>query len=433
MRMYDIIDKKKNKRPLTKAEIFFFVNGYVKDEVPDYQAAALLMAIRLNGMTADETSYLTMAMAESGDICDLSEISFTCCDKHSSGGVGDKTSLIVSPMAAALDIGIAKMSGRGLGFTGGTVDKLESIPGFKTEKSNSDFIRQVNKNKIAIISQTGNIAPADKKLYALRDVIAAVDSIPLIASSIMSKKLAAGDKNIVLDVKCGSGAFMKTFSSANALAEAMFLIGKNNGRNMRAVITDMNEPLGNAVGNNLEVIEAVKILKGQKKGRLYELCVELCAEMQNLCFNTEKSKALENAKRIIENGKAFEKFKELVSVQGGDVSFIENTDKFEKAKFEIEVSSKKDGFISEIDTEKIGVSSMILGAGRNNLNDEIDASAGIVFNKKLGDSLKKGEIIATLYTNDYGKIEKSYELFNMAITVSKYKPEKQNIILNIIK
>lgn len=433
MRMYDIIDKKKNCGELTEEEISFFINGYVKDEIPDYQVSALLMAIRLNGMTDYETSCLTIAMAKSGDVCDLSDIPFVCCDKHSSGGVGDKTSLIVSPMVAALNIGIAKMSGRGLGFTGGTIDKLESIPHFKTEMSNSDFIRQVNIHKIAIISQTKNIAPADKKLYALRDVSATVDSIPLIASSIMSKKLAAGDKNILLDVKCGSGAFMKTFENAKALAETMVSIGKRNGRNICALITNMNEPLGNAIGNNLEIIEAVEILKGNKKGKLYELCVELCAEMQILCLGIEKNTAIVNSKQIIESGRAFKKFKEFVLAQGGDLSFIENIDKFEKAKFKIEIYAKEKGFIADFDTEKIGVCSMLLGAGRNSLSDKIDMGAGIVLNKKLGDSVEKDEKIATLYTSFSQKVEMAVELFNTAYIISEYQPEDEDIVLNIIK
>lgn len=433
MRMYDIIDKKKNKGELTEDEIYFFINGYIKNEIPDYQAAALLMAIRLNKMTSEETAYLTKAMADSGDVCDLSELSFVCCDKHSSGGVGDKTSLIVAPMAAALGIGIAKMSGRGLGFTGGTIDKLESIPGFKTEISDFNFINQVKKHKIAIISQTGNIAPADKKLYALRDVVAAVDSIPLIASSIMSKKLAAGDKNIVLDVKCGSGAFMKTLESAKELAEAMVSIGKKNGRNMRAVITNMNEPLGNAIGNNLEVVEAVEILKGSKKGKLYELCIELCSEMQSLCLGTEKNNAIENAISIISSGRAFEKFKELVSAQGGDISFIENTDKFKRAEFEIDVFAKESGFIAEFDTEKIGVCSVLLGAGRNSLNDKIDMGAGIILEKKLGDRVEKNEKIATIYTSLNEKAEAAMELFDTSYIISKHKPSDENIVLDIIK
>ena len=433
MRMYDIIKNKRDNKELTKEEIEFFVKGYTDGSIPDYQASALTMAIFFNGMTEKETATLTLAMAESGDTVDLSLFGNKTVDKHSTGGVGDKTTLIVAPIVASLDCIIAKMSGRGLGHTGGTVDKLESIKGFNTALTPEEFFTQVKNTNIAVVGQTGNLTPADKKLYALRDVTATVDSIPLIASSIMSKKLAAGTHTIVLDVKCGSGAFMKTPEDAKALAEEMVKIGKNNGRNMAAIITDMNTPLGKNIGNSLEVIEAIEILKGSGAEDLKYVACALASEIVSLSKNiniTEASNLVENA---ISSGKAYEKLKEWISHQGGNIDLIENPENFPKAEFKEEITAENDCYISYMNAEEIGISSVILGAGREKKDDIIDMTAGIILNKKTGDIIKKGDIIAILYTNTESTIKSAKEKFLSAIEFSEEKPKEIPLIYEIVR
>ncbi len=432
MRMYDIIEDKRNGRELSKEEIEFFVKGYTDGTIPDYQASAFCMAVYFKGMTEKETVILTESMANSGDTVDLSMFGSLSADKHSTGGVGDKTSLIVAPIAASLGAKVAKMSGRGLGHTGGTVDKLESIPGYKTTLSEDEFLSQVEKTGIAIIGQSGNLTPADKKLYALRDVTATVDSIPLIVSSIMSKKIAAGSKNIVLDVKCGSGAFMKTLKDAEILANEMVKIGNGCGRNTAALITDMDRPLGSAVGNSLEVIEAVKVLKGEVENDLKEVCLSLAAKLISLVLSLSYEESLKRVTDALESGKAYCKMKEWISAQGGDAAFIDNTELFEKAEYSYEILSDSDGYISAMDTEKIGLSSVILGAGRSSKEDKIDFSAGIIIDKKTGDKIKKGEKIATLFTNNETSLQDAEKTYLSALTVSAEEPEEKPLIYKII-
>lgn len=433
MRMYDIIEKKRNGKELSKEEIEFFIKGYTNGSIPDYQASAFCMAVYFKGMTENETVLLTEAMANSGDTVDLSMFGTLSADKHSTGGVGDKTSLIVAPIVASLGGKVTKMSGRGLGHTGGTVDKLESIPGYKTTLSGDEFISQVEKVGMAIIGQSGNLTPADKKLYALRDVTATVDSIPLIVSSIMSKKIAAGSHNIVLDVKCGSGAFMKTLEDAEILANEMVKIGKGCGRNTAALITDMDRPLGSAVGNSLEVIEAVQVLKGELDNDLKEVCVSLASELISLVLSVSHCEALTMVNNALNSGKAFEKMKEWISAQGGDVSFIENTDKFPKAEYVYDVLADSDGYISSMDTEKIGLASVILGAGRENKEALIDFSAGIMLYKKTGDKISKGEKIATMFTNNKMSLEDAEKMYRSALFVSSVNPERKPLIYKVIR
>ncbi len=433
MRMYDIIKNKRDNKELTKEEIEFFVKGYTDGSIPDYQASALTMAIFFNGMTEKETAELTLAMANSGDTVDLSIFGNKTVDKHSTGGVGDKTTLIVAPIVASLGCIIAKMSGRGLGHTGGTVDKLESIEGFNTSLTPEDFFTQVKNTNIAVIGQTGNLTPADKKLYALRDVTATVDSIPLIASSIMSKKLAAGSHTIVLDVKCGSGAFMKTPEDAKALAEEMVKIGKNNDRNMAAIITDMNTPLGKNIGNSLEVIEAIEILKGKGAEDLKFVACALAAEIVALSKNINTEEASELVENAISDGSAFNKLKKWVVAQGGNGDWIENPDNFPKAQFKEDIIAENDCYISSMNAEEIGISSVILGAGREKKDDTIDMTAGIILNKKTGDKIKKGDIIATLYTNSENTIKSAKEKFLSAIEFSGEKPEEIPLIYEIVR
>lgn len=433
MRMYDIIKNKRDNRELTKEEIKFFVKGYTDGNIPDYQASALTMAIFFNGMTEKETATLTLAMAESGDTVDLSEFENKTVDKHSTGGVGDKTTLIVAPIVASLGCIIAKMSGRGLGHTGGTVDKLESIDGFNTSLTNEEFFEQVKNTGIAVVGQTGNLTPADKKLYSLRDVTATVDSIPLIASSIMSKKLAAGSHTIVLDVKCGSGAFMKTPEDAKALAEEMVKIGKNNNRNMAAIITDMNTPLGKNIGNSLEVIEAIEILKGNGAEDLKFVAKALASEIVALSKNISVEEASELVNNEISSGKAYEKLKEWVTAQGGKKEWIENPDNFPKAKYSEDIFAENDCYISSMNAEEIGISSVILGAGREKKDDLIDMTAGIILNKKTGDKIKKGDIIATLYTNNENSLKSAKEKFISAIEFSDKKPQDIPLIYEIVR
>lgn len=398
--MVDIIIKKRDGHILSKEEIHFFIKGYVDGAIPDYQVSALLMAILDHGMNMEEIVTLTDEMLHSGDVMDLSAIAGHKVDKHSTGGVGDKTSLVLGPLVASRGAKLAKMSGRGLGHTGGTLDKMESIPGMRISVSNEHFIRQVNQIGIAIVGQTGLLVPADKKLYALRDVTGTVESLPLIASSIMSKKLASGSDSILLDVKFGQGAFMKTLDDARELAKTMVAIGHNLGRDTRAILTDMDQPLGYAVGNALEVKEAIDTLKGHGPKDLVELCLEAGSIMlMQAGVYKDHDSAINALQESLDNGDAFNKLKEMVDWQGGDVSYIENPNKFPLAKHIVEVKSDVAGHIARIDALMIGESAMRLGAGREKLEDKIDMSAGIVLNKKIGDTIEVGETLCTIHTN----------------------------------
>ena len=432
MRMYDIIEKKRDGGILSEEEINFFVNGYVSGEIPDYQVSALLMAIFLKGMNKQETVFLTKSMLNSGDKADLSCFDGKAVDKHSTGGVGDKTTLIVASIAAALGCFVAKMSGRGLGHTGGTVDKLESISGYKTALSPEEFISIAKKAGISVVGQTGNFAPADKKIYALRDVTATVDNISLIASSIMSKKLAAGADSIVLDVKCGSGAFMKTVDDATKLAECMVEIGDMCGKNTAALITNMDIPLGHNIGNALEVKEAVEVLKNNGPDDLKEICVELSALMASLCFKKDINETRKSALSVLEDGTAYKKFLEWVSVQGGDISLFNNLDEFCKPKYSYEIISNTDGYISKMDAEMIGKSSVMLGAGRNKKEDTIDFSAGIVMNKKTGDRVEIGDVLAVLYSSTVTDFSSAEKCYLSALEFSKTKIETKPLIIKSV-
>ncbi|WP_146275882.1 pyrimidine-nucleoside phosphorylase [Bacillus amyloliquefaciens] len=400
MRMVDLIVKKQNGKELTTEEIQFFVKGYTDGSIPDYQASALAMAIYFQDMTDQERADLTMAMVNSGETIDLSAIEGIKVDKHSTGGVGDTTTLVLAPLVAALGVPVAKMSGRGLGHRGGTIDKLEAIEGFHVELSKDEFIKLVNRDKVAVIGQSGNLTPADKKLYALRDVTGTVNSIPLIASSIMSKKIAAGADAIVLDVKTGAGAFMKTDEDAVNLAKAMVRIGNNVGRQTMAVISDMSQPLGFAIGNALEVQEAIDTLRGEGPEDLNELVLTLGSQMVVLA---KKAETLEEARtklqEVMKNGKALEKFKEFLSNQGGDASVVDEPSKLPQAAYKIDVPAKEAGVVSEIVADEIGVAAMLLGAGRATKEDEIDLAVGIMLRKKVGDNVEKGEPLVTLYAN----------------------------------
>lgn len=401
MRMYDIIEKKRDGKVLTEEEVRFFIEEYTNNRVPDYQVSALLMAIYLQQMNDSECVHLTNAMVDSGDIIDLSQIDGVKVDKHSTGGVGDTTTLVLAPLVASLGIPVAKMSGRGLGHTGGTLDKLESIPGFHIELTNDDFIRTVNQNKVAVIGQTGNLTPADKKLYSLRDVTATVNSIPLIASSIMSKKIASGADAIVLDVKIGSGAFMKEMNDAVQLAKTMVAIGKKTGRNTMAVISDMNQPLGCAIGNALEVKEAIDTLQGKGPKDLTELCLTLGSQMVVVAG---KAKTVEEARTRLEeniaNGKAFQTFQTFIAAQGGDINAIDNPEKLPQASYQIELLAKSSGTVVQMDANAIGTAAMHLGAGRVTKETEIDLSVGLILHKKIGDQVKEGETLLTIHSND---------------------------------
>lgn len=432
MRIYDIIAKKRDGFELTDEEIAFFIKGYVKGEIKDYQASALLMAIYLRGMTDREMVTLTLSMAHSGDMLDLSGIDGVTVDKHSTGGVGDKTTLIVAPTVAALGCKVAKMSGRGLGHTGGTVDKLEAIDGFNVALEPEKFIETVQKTGICVVGQTGDLAPADKKLYALRDATATVGSIPLIASSIMSKKLAAGSECIVLDVKYGSGAFMKTPEDAEKLSEKMVAIGKGAGRKVAAVISDMDTPLGSNIGNLLEVSEAVRILQTGERSDLCEVCIELSTNIIMLSQGSSYNEARTKVEGAIKDGSAYSKFLEMVKAQGGNTSIIENTDKMKKATIKKEVVSNQDGYITFMDAEKIGTSSVILGAGRTDKEDSIDYTAGIILHKKTGEKVSKGDVLAELYTNAQDKIEPSQKLFMSAFSFGDTPPKKRSTVYKVI-
>ena len=400
MRMVDIIEKKRDGQILTKEEIEFFIEGYTNGDIPDYQASSLAMAIFFQDMNEEERAALTMAMVNSGDVIDLSKINGIKVDKHSTGGVGDTTTLVLAPLVAAVGVPVAKMSGRGLGHTGGTIDKLESIDGFHVEISEADFIKLVNENQVAVIGQTGNLTPADKKLYALRDVTGTVNSIPLIASSIMSKKIAAGADAIVLDVKTGNGAFMKTLEDAEALAHAMVSIGNNVGRNTMAIISDMSQPLGRAIGNALELKEAIDTLNGQGPEDLTELVLTLGSQMVVLA---ERANTLEEARQLlneaIENGSALDKCKTFLENQGGDASVVNLPELLPTAEYQIDYKAKSSGVVSELIANEIGVASMMLGAGRQTKDDDIDLSVGIVLNKKVGDKVNVGESLLTIHSN----------------------------------
>lgn len=433
MNIIDIIAKKRDGKELNTDEIYFFIKEYTNNNIEDYQAAALVMAIYINGMSYRETKDLTMAMASSGDVLDLSELGENVVDKHSTGGVGDKVTIILAPLIASLGIPVAKMSGRGLGFTGGTADKIEAIPGYNTGISEKEFIDNVKNIGISLITQTLNLAPADKKIYALRDTIACTESIPLIASSIMSKKIASGANKIVLDVTCGFGAFMKNIEDARELSKTMIEIGNLAKRETVCVITNMNEPLGFAVGNTLEIIEAIEFLQGKMPEDLKQVVLELGAYMVKLAgkgSNIEENKKmlLEN----IQNGKAYHKFIELVQNQGGDIEYVKDVTKFEKAKIIQEVISTTEGYVQEINAEEIGKLSCDLGAGRKTKNDKIDLQVGIILNKKIGDFVSKGDKLATIYAND---IERAKNTANKLLKIYKIGQEKikENTIIDIIK
>ncbi len=432
MRMVDLIQKKKNKLSLSKEEIYWIIENYSKGNLPDYQIAAWLMSVYFNGMTKDETANLTMAIVESGEQIDLSGIKGVKVDKHSTGGVGDKISLIIAPLVASVGVPVAKLSGRGLGHTGGTIDKLESIEGFHVELSKEQFVENVNKYKLAVVGQTANITPADKKLYALRDVTATVDSIPLIASSIMSKKIASGANSIVLDVKAGSGAFMKTVDGAIELAREMVDIGKNLNRKTIAVITNMNQPLGHQVGNANEVIEAIETLKGNGPEDLEIIALTISSYMTVLGgvypnFET----AYKQLQEIIKSGKAIDTFKSFIKAQGGNPDVVDNYKKFPHANFHLEVKAEREGYVSGINAELIGIAAMMLGAGRKTKEDRIDYSAGITINKKIGDMVQIGDVLCILHTN-IDEVSEAIRLIKEAYTFSSSKPAKEVLIHDVI-
>lgn len=433
MRMYDIIMKKRNGGVLSTEEINFFIEGYTKGEIPDYQVSALMMAIYFQGMNEQETLDLTMAMARSGDMLDLSDIQGIKVDKHSTGGVGDKTSLSLTPMVAACGIPVAKMSGRGLGHTGGTIDKLESFAGFSTGITREQFINNVNNIGISIMGQTADLAPADKKLYALRDVTATVDNMSLIASSIMSKKLAAGADAIVLDVKTGSGAFMQKEEDSLALAREMVKIGNNAGRNTIAVVSDMDQPLGFAVGNALEVKEAIDTLRGEGPADFVELCMTLGSQMLIAGGKAkDDTEAYSMLEQVIANGSALKKLAEFVEAQGGDASAVYDTSKLPKASMVEAVNATESGYISKIACAEVGICSLILGGGRETKESEIDLSVGIVLTKKVGDKVEKGDTIAYIHANGRQKLETAKERFLKAYTFSAEKPTESKMIKHII-
>ena len=428
MRMYDLISKKRNGGALNKDEMTHLIEGYVKGEIPDYQMSAFLMAVYFQGMTKEETAIMTDLVAASGDMVDLSSIEGIKVDKHSTGGVGDKTTLIVAPLAAACGVKVAKMSGRGLGHTGGTVDKLESIPGMRVSLERDEFFDIVNRTGLCVIGQSGNLTPADKKLYALRDVTATVESIPLIAVSIMGKKLAAGSDCILLDVKSGSGAFMNRVEDSLALAQEMVSIGESAGKKTVALITNMDIPLGNNIGNSLEVIEAVETLKNEGPEDLTNVCIELAANMLYLAGTGDMETCLSKVKEALEDGTALQKLIEMVEAQGGDIGVIEDVSKFEKASIEKEVISPYDGYITFMDTKECGIASCILGAGREKKEDVIDYSAGIILKKKTGDKICQGDVLAVLYGNKPEKMQAAEEQFLKALKIEDVKPKTEKLV-----
>ena len=432
-RFVDVIHKKKEGKSLEKSEIQSMIEDYVAGNIPDYQMSAMLMAICFQGMNDEELTAMTIAMRDSGDIVDLSSIEGVKVDKHSTGGVGDKTTLILGPIVAACGVPVAKMSGRGLGFTGGTLDKLESIPGFQVGLASEDFFRAVKETGISVIGQTGNLAPADKMLYALRDVTGTVESIPLIAASIMSKKLAAGSDKIVLDVTTGSGAFIKELEGSIELAKRMVAIGKGAGKETVALITSMDEPLGYAIGNNLEVKEVIETLQGNGPEDLKTVCYALAGMMLSLGKNISYEEGEALAKEALESGKAFEKFKQMVQTQGGDLSYIEQPEKFEKAAVTGELVAKADGYIGSMNTEGIGVTAGLLGAGRETKESEIDYSAGIIMQKKVGDNVKAGEVIATLYTSTESRLNNALRYMEKCYEIVDAEPEPIKLVVDIIR
>ena len=432
MNFLDIIQKKKENKALSEEEIKFFIENYVKGEIPDYQVSAFLMAVYFNKLNLDETYYLTKAMIDSGDRVDLSEVPGSKVDKHSTGGVGDTVTLVLGPLLASVGLVFAKMSGRGLGHTGGTLDKLESIPGFNINIGGKEFVEILKKSNIAVIGQTENIVPADKLLYALRDATATVDNVSLIASSILSKKIALGTDALVLDVKVGSGAFMKDVPSAVELSELMVNLGKKFGRNTKAIITSMNEPLGDAIGNSLEVIEAINILKGKKSGHLKEIALRIGSKlmiMEGLAKTEDEARKVLEGK--ISDGSAIEKFKEMVELQGGDPSYIDDTDKFKKSSIIKDIVSEESGFVKSIEAIEIGIASRDLGAGRHKKDDVLDLSAGIYLHKKVGDFVEKGEKIATIYTEKEKEVGGAIDRIKAAYAFSGKREEYKLIIEEI--
>ena len=433
MRIYDIIKKKRDGERLTDEEIHFFVEGYVAGDIPDYQASALCMAIYFRGMDLGETTALTLAMRDSGDTLHMNGIDGLRVDKHSTGGVGDKTSLIVAPLVATLGVKVAKMSGRGLGHTGGTVDKLEAIQGFRTDLDTATFERVVNEVGIAIVGQSANLAPADKLLYALRDVTATVDSLPLIASSIMSKKLAADDDCIVLDVKTGSGAFMKSEADSRALAEVMVGIGKRAGKRTRALITDMDRPLGRAIGNSLEVIEAIETLRGEGPKDLCELCVALATHMLVISDRGDEATCEANVRRVMTDGTALGTLAAMVQAQGGDPDWIYHPEKFPRAPFSREVKAPRSGYITHVDCEGYGVSALLLGAGRNTKADTIDPTAGILLAAKTGDHVTEGQTLATLYASKEALLDAAEARLLAATEIGDEEPAARPLIVSVVE
>ena len=433
MRMYDIIKKKRDGLALTEQEIQFFIDGYVKGEIPDYQAAAFLMAVYYKGMNLDETRALTFAVRDSGVTLDFSNIDGIRVDKHSTGGVGDKTSLVVTPIVAALGVKVAKMSGRGLGHTGGTIDKLEAIPGFQTDLSEEEFISIVNDLGVCIVGQSHELAPADKKLYALRDVTATVDCLPLIVSSIMGKKLAADDDCIVLDVKTGSGAFCKTVEESARLASVMVDIGKSAGKKMLALITDMDRPLGANIGNSLEVIEAINTLRGNGPADFTEVCMILATNMIYLAGKGTMEECEAMVKGAIADGSALDTLAKMVKAQHGDDRVIYDTELFPKAQFSREVKADKSGYIVRVDTEGYGIASLLLGAGRNTKEESIDYSAGITLVKKTGDKVEKGDVIAIMYTNDENRFQSAIDRFMKSTEIGDNKPEERPLVFERVE
>lgn len=433
MRMYDIILKKRANLPLSDKEIRFVIDGYVKGEIPDYQVSALLMTIVFNGMNARELGTLTLAMAQSGNMVDLSNIDGITVDKHSTGGVGDKTTLIIAPLVAVCGGKVAKMSGRGLGHTGGTIDKMESIPNLKVSLEQDAFIDQVNKIGLAVIGQSEGLAPADKKLYALRDVTGTVDSIPLIASSVMSKKLASGAQAIVLDVKVGSGAFMKNIEDARELAKAMVDIGKENGRSVKAILTDMDRPLGHAIGNALEIREVINTLKGHGPEDLTHECIIMAAHMLVLSRMCDYETALNRVQQALDSGAALERLRLMIEAQGGDSRVIDDDRVLTIGKFTYDVTSPKDGYITHMNTERCGIASVMLGAGRTVKDGPIDYSAGIVMHKKTGDAVSMGERIATLYASDESLFTNAAQTYLAAITIGDTASKVMDTILDIVE
>ena len=433
MRMYDIILKKRANLPLTDEEIRFVIDGYVKGEIPDYQVSALLMTIVFNGMNARELGTLTLAMAQSGNMVDLSNIDGITVDKHSTGGVGDKTTLIIAPLVAACGGKVAKMSGRGLGHTGGTIDKMESISNLKVSLEKDAFINQVNKIGLAVIGQSEGLAPADKKLYALRDVTGTVDSIPLIASSVMSKKLASGAQAILLDVKVGSGAFMKNIEDARELAKAMVDIGKENGRSVKAILTDMDRPLGHAIGNALEIREVIDTLKGYGPEDLTHECIIMAAHMLVLSHICDYETALSRVQQALDSGTALERLRLMVDAQGGDSRVIDDESLLAIGKFTYDVTAPQDGYITHMNTEQCGIASVMLGVGRTVKDGPIDYSAGIVMHKKTGDAVRMGERIATLYASDESLFTNAAQTYLEAITIGNTAPKVVDTILDVVE